>query len=127
MKKMFLAALGAVVGILLFSLFNSVAFEGITQERLCGNAGFFGPSIAYAGNESPYGGSQGGTYGEKQQVTTKKEARRLLRDFFSKKGVTIGDIREKQYYFEADILDSKGKVVDKVIVDKRTGRIRSIY
>ena len=127
MKKLFLSGLGAVTGLLLFTLLNGVASDGITQGRLCRDAGFFGPAYAYAGDEGPYGGSQGGTYGEKQQVTTKEEARGLLKDYFSKKDVSIGEIREKQYYFEADILDAKGKVIDKVIVDKRTGRIRSIY
>jgi hypothetical protein len=126
MKKLFLSSLGAVAGLLLLTLLNGVAAGGNTYGRLCGDR-LFGPSCAYAGEEGPYGGSQGGTYGEKQQVTTKEEAKRLLKDYFSRRDVNIGEIREKQYYFEADILDGKGKVVDKVIVDKRTGRIRSIY
>lgn len=127
MKKMFLSGLGAVAGFLLFILLNWVASDSIIHARFWDNAGFFRPSCAYAADEGPYGGSQGGTYGEKQQVTTKEEAKKLLKDYFSKKNVTIGEIRERQYYFEADIVDSKGKVFDKVIVDKRTGRIRSIY
>lgn len=127
MKGMLLQCLGAVAGILLFSLLSGVARDGISQGLFCRDASLLGASYAYAGEESPYGGSQGGTYGEKQRVTTRKEAKRLLNDYFSKKNVTIGQIREKQYYFEADVLDTKGKVVDKVIVDKRTGRIRSIY
>jgi hypothetical protein len=128
MKEMsFFSSLGAIAGVLLFALLNGIASDGITLGRICREAAFFGPSYAYAGDEGPYGGSQGGTYGEKQQVTTKEEAKKLLMDYFSKKDVTIGEIREKQYYFEADILDGKGKVIDKVIVDKRTGRIRSIY
>ncbi|MEJ2695062.1 MAG: hypothetical protein P8013_00275 [Candidatus Sulfobium sp.] len=126
MKGMVLSGLSAIAGFLLLGLLNGIASDGITPGLLCRGGGFFGTSNAYAG-EGPYGGSQGGTYGEKQQVTTKKEARKLLQDYFSKKDVTIGEIREKQYYFEADVLDSRGKVIDKVIVDKRTGRIRSIY
>ncbi len=126
MKKLVLSGLGAVAGLLFFTLLNGVALGGNIHGRFCGD-GFFGASCAYAGDEGPYGGSQGGTYGEKQQVTTRDEAKRLLKDYFSQKNVTIGEIREKQYYFEADIMDAKGKVIDKVIVDKRTGRIRSIY
>lgn len=127
MKHLFLQRLGAVAGLLLFTLLNGVASNCVTHGRFHSDAGFFGPSYAYAGEESPYGGSQRGTYGEKQRVTTKEEARKLLRDYFSKKNVTIGRIRERQYYYEADILDSKGRIIDKVIVDKRNGRIRSIY
>lgn len=118
---------GAVAGFLLFVLLNWVASAGIAPGSFSGKNGFFGPSCAYAAEEGPYGGSQRGTYGEKQQVTTKEQAKAILKDYFSKKDVTVGSIREKQYYFEADILDGRGKVVDKVIVDKRTGRIRSIY
>ena len=52
---------------------------------------------------------------------------KVLKEYFSKKDVRIGEIRERKLYFEADILDKDNRVVDKVIVDKRTGRIRSIY
>ncbi|MEJ2682870.1 MAG: hypothetical protein P8Z71_00550 [Candidatus Sulfobium sp.] len=127
MKGIFLSCLGAVAGLLLFSLLSGVACDGISQGLFWRDAALLGVSYAYAGEESPYGGSQGGTYGEKQRVNTKADAKKLLNDYFSKKDVSIGRIRERQYYFEADVLDSKGKVVDKVIVDKRTGRIRSIY
>jgi hypothetical protein len=85
------------------------------------------PSASAADEKIPYGRSQSGVYGEKTKVSTKEAARRILKEYFSGKNVTIGQIREKDYYFEADILDSHGKIVDEVIVDKRTGRIRSIY
>ena len=49
-----------------------------------------------------------------------------MQDYFSKEGVTVGRVVERQGYFEADILDGKGKVMDRVIVNKRNGRIRSI-
>jgi hypothetical protein len=129
MKQKVLLGLGAVAGLFLFTLLNSTVFDRTEYGRLCRDAGLAGPSPAYAAeqNEGPYGGSGGGTYGEKQRVGTKDDANRVLREYFSKKDVTIGEIREKQYYFEADILDKNGKLVDKVIVDKRTGRIRSIY
>jgi hypothetical protein len=39
----------------------------------------------------------------------------------------VGKIEEKEGYFEADIRDPNGNLMDKTIVDKRTGRIRSIY
>ncbi len=76
---------------------------------------------------SPYGHSKGSTYGEKRTVRTAEEAEDILQNYFSGKSVTIGTIREKKLYFEADILDKNDKKVDSVIIDKRTGRIRSIY
>jgi hypothetical protein len=66
-------------------------------------------------------------YGAKKPVSTLKEAKAALEDFYKDKDVTVGKIEEKDLFFEAEILDKKGKVVDKVIIDKRTGRIRSIY
>lgn len=80
---------------------------------------------------SPYGTYKRGTadsgYGEKRPVSSASEARRVLEGYFSGKGVKVGKVREKDLFFEADIIDRNGEVVDRVIVDKRTGRIRSIY
>ncbi|MCL4491529.1 MAG: PepSY domain-containing protein [Nitrospirae bacterium] len=88
-------------------------------------------STAYAangqGDSSPYGGSKSGAYGEKKAVATAEDARKILKEYFSKKDVEIGEIKEKELYFEAEIRDKNNRPVDKVIVDKRTGRIRSIY
>ena len=90
-------------------------------------------SLTFAGAEdaSPYGGYQKGTaetgYGEKRPVTTIEEARKALTAYFAKKDVKIGDIREQELFFEAEIRDKSNNLVDKVIVDKRTGRIRSTY
>ena len=66
-------------------------------------------------------------YGEKKPVTTEKEARAALEEYYKGKEVEVGEITEKELYFEAEVLDKKGKVTDKVIIDKRTGRVRSIY
>jgi hypothetical protein len=62
-------------------------------------------------------------------VPTPDDARKVIDTYFASQGqkVTIGDIRERRWFFLADILDAEGKLVDRVIVDKRTGRIRSIY
>ncbi|MBI5073714.1 MAG: hypothetical protein HZB62_00855 [Nitrospirae bacterium] len=66
-------------------------------------------------------------FGEKKVVTTAEGALKTLKKHFGKKDVVIGDIAEKELYFEAEIKDRKNMVIDKVIVDKRTGRVRSIY
>jgi len=71
--------------------------------------------------------AQKSDYGAKKPVANEKEARAALEEYFKGKDVTVGKIEEKELFFEAGILDKKGKVVDKVIIDKRTGRIRSIY
>jgi hypothetical protein len=129
MKQKVLLGLGATAGLFIFSLLNNTFFDRTGYGGFCQYARLAGPSQAYASEQDkgPYGGSGGGTYGERQSVGTRADAKKVLTEYFSKRDVTIGEIREKQYYFEADILDKSGKLVDKVIVDKRTGRIRSTY
>lgn len=67
------------------------------------------------------------SYGEKEAVTTAEEAIKALKKHFEKKDIIIGEIIEKELYYETEIRDRNNTVIDKVIVDKRTGRIRSIY
>jgi hypothetical protein len=85
---------------------------------------------AYAGDRHygyyPYGQSGRG-YGQRKAVSNSQEARRLLKDHYSRRDVKIGDVRERELFFEADMRDRRGILVDKVIIDKRTGRIRSMY
>jgi hypothetical protein len=66
-------------------------------------------------------------YGSKKPVTSKDEARAQIEKFYGDKPIKIGPIKEKELFFEADIYDKKNNLIDKVIVDKRTGRVRSIY
>ncbi|MHC1697614.1 MAG: hypothetical protein AB9919_06060 [Geobacteraceae bacterium] len=79
----------------------------------------------------PYGdycdGPGRGWYGAKKGVDSAGEAKRILQDYYANENVTIGKIVKKDYYFEAEILDRNNRIVDRVIVDVRTGRIRSIF
>ncbi len=80
-----------------------------------------------AGEKAPYGISEGGDYGEQKRVTSRGQAQKILEEYFAGKNVKVGGITEKELYFEAEVRDAGGKLVDKVIIDKRSGRIRSIY
>ena len=68
-----------------------------------------------------------GSYGERQEVATAGDARKVLKKHFAGKNVIIGEITERERYFEAEVMDSRSAVIDKVIIDKHTGRVRSIY
>jgi len=85
----------------------------------------------WKGERYPYGdyypGPRQGQYGERKIVRTEVEARNMLRQYFSQHNVTIGEIKGRDGFFEAEIRDRNNVVVDRVIIDKRTGRIRSIY
>ena len=78
----------------------------------------------------PYGAycdrPQSGAYGARRAVATAEEAGRLLREFYRDRPLTVGEIVEKRWYYEAEIMDAKKQVVVRVIVDKRTGRNRSM-
>ncbi len=76
---------------------------------------------------SPYGGPQMGGYGERRAVQSRRDAQRMLNDYYMRRNMRIGQIREGRFYFEADILDRNNRFMDRVIIDKRSGRIRSIY
>jgi hypothetical protein len=83
---------------------------------------------------APYGhycpGMQWGPYGVRKPVTTADQAKQVIEFYLTcnkNQGLTVGNIEEKKWYFEAEILDQDKKATDKVIVDKRSGRIRSIY
>lgn len=61
-------------------------------------------------------------------VRTPAEAREILEKFFmSHRGIKVGRIRERARFFEAEIINRKGMIIDLVLIDKRTGRIRSIF
>lgn len=78
----------------------------------------------------PYGGyckgPRWGWYGAKNPVSSAEDARARLEKFFQGQDVTIGTITEQPLYFKADIKDAGDALIDRVIIDKRTGRIRSI-
>lgn len=60
-------------------------------------------------------------------VRTEKDAKLHLEKFFEGQEVTIGMITPRGRHFFADILDKDRKIIDRVIIDRRTGRIRSLY
>ena len=79
--------------------------------------------------KTPYGDycPMQGWYGARKPVRTADEAKRILQEYFKNEPVVIGNIKEREWFFEAEIKDKNNKLLDIVIVDKRTGRIRSTY
>lgn len=73
------------------------------------------------------GKRKGDCYGASRAVTSVADAREQLLKYFSGQKLSVAAVAEKRWRFEADVLDSRGKVVDRVMIDKRSGRVRSIY
>ena len=79
----------------------------------------------------PYGGyckgPRWGWYGAGRRIKTEGEVRELLAEFLTGTDLVVGEIRDQETYFEVQIRDNAGELVDLLIVDKRTCRIRSAY
>lgn len=73
------------------------------------------------------GKRKGDWYGAKREVRSVDDARALFDAHFSGQNVTVSDIIEKKWCYQADVKNRSGSVIDRVMVDKRFGRIRSIY
>lgn len=73
------------------------------------------------------GKRRGDWYGARQPVANAAEAHAYLRNYFSGQGYTVSEVTEKKWGYMAGIIDKNGTLVDRVMIDKRSGRIRSIY
>ena len=87
------------------------------------------PTIT-AGSEAgiPYGDSCQwcSEYGICREDLGPREAESAISRYFSLRGLAATNMRHKGRFIEADIYRNN-KLIDKVIFDRKTGRIRSIY
>jgi hypothetical protein len=65
-------------------------------------------------------------YGICREDLGSKEAESAIGRYFSMRGLAAKNMRHKGRFIEADIYRNN-KLIDKVIFDRKTGRIRSIY
>lgn len=73
------------------------------------------------------GKRRGDWYGARRPVTGAPEARKLLLHYFAGQEYAVSEVTERRWGFKADLIDKDGTVVDRVMIDKRSGRIRSLY
>jgi hypothetical protein len=77
--------------------------------------------------ESPYGPPQ---YQGPQEPLKEKDVKAMLEHYVQSTrnpNLKVGKITEKDAYFEGEILTKNNALVDKILVDKNTGWMRSIY
>lgn len=126
--------LGLQILLLIFLLLSAIPaaaerFDDRCQPDPQGREQYYGERPGRKGHRT-YGGyckkRHSDHYGARQPLATLQEARQRLRDFY---GLSNGQVilqREVRMGYIADIVDENGVLYDRVIIDKRTGRIRSI-
>ncbi|HPI94063.1 MAG TPA: hypothetical protein PLT09_10370 [Deltaproteobacteria bacterium] len=98
-----------------------------------------GPGMMYGRRGGGYGWGPGGMmgpgYGYRGWRGTagpvdKDQAKLLMERYIASTGnpnLKLGKIMDKDTYYEAEIVTKNGSLVDKLMVDKQTGWIRSVY
>ncbi len=101
--------------ILMSSLFLLLSFSAVYSEHKKRNV-------------TPYGDfcPQCTKYGTCKSSMTHDEARKAMFDYYHKKGLGVEIENKKGRFIKAKIKD-RDKVVDVIIFDRNTGRVRSTY
>jgi hypothetical protein len=77
-----------------------------------------------------YGYGYGPQYWQKEKPLTEDEAREMVENYLKNTrnpNLKLGKVTEKGAYYEADIVTKDNSLVDKILVDKYTGWMRSAY
>ena len=87
-------------------------------------------SPAYAGDTAitPYGDycKECTTYGKCKNPLTLKQSLSAIEQYYKEKGYAVKNHLQKGRFVEAEIYDGY-KLIDKVLFDRHTGRIRSVF
>jgi hypothetical protein len=85
----------------------------------------------YQGGYGPqYGAPTGPQYQQESKPLTEKDVKAMLENYVQSTrnpNLKLGKITDKEHYFEAEILTKDNALVDKILVDKQTGWMRSTY
>jgi len=77
-----------------------------------------------------YGYGYGPQYQQPQKPLEEKDAKAILENYLRSTrnpNLKLGKIEDKGNVFEGEILTKNDSLVDKILVDKNTGLIRSVY
>jgi hypothetical protein len=124
--------------VLLFSVLSLsvLAFASYGGEaRAQMGPGMMGPGMMGPGMMGPgYGGQYGPQYGPQYQQSRKpleeKDAKAIVENYIQSTrnpNLKLGKIKDMGNGFEAEILTKDNSLADKILVDKGSGWMRSIY
>ena len=138
MKKSMVFGLAVVVAVMLGlgSLYAQPMGPGMIGQRGGWGPGYGPPQ--QRGWYCPRGGSwgmgpgygYGPQYEQPQKPLKKSDAEAMVKNYLSSVGnpnLKLGKIEEKGNAFEANIVTKDNSLVDKIVVDKNTGWMRSAY
>jgi hypothetical protein len=98
--------------------------------------GMMGPGMMGPGGQHGYGPGYGQGYGygpqyqQPQKPMKKSDAETILKNYLAyarNPNLKLGKITDKGDSFEAEIVTKDNSLVNKLLVDKRTGWLRSAY
>jgi hypothetical protein len=102
--------------------------NGITGGGQMGRG--MGSGMGNPGYGNQYGPEFGPQYQQPQKPLEKKDARAILENYLNSKrnpNLKLGKIEDKGNAFEAEILTKNDSLVDRILVDKNNGGMRSAY
>jgi hypothetical protein len=91
--------------------------------------GMMGPGYG-PGYDPGYGPQYGPQYQQPQKPMDEKDAKAIVEDYLASMrnpNLKLGKIEDKGNAFEAEVLTKDNSLVDKILVDKYTGWMRSVY
>ena len=140
MKKLILCSL---VGALAILLANSPMDAQAMDSGMMDSGGYrgydMGPGMMGSGGYQTYGMDQGMMgpdynngphFGQNQTNLDKKDAEKIFADYLQTRhnpNLKLGKIKDEGSFFEANLLTQDNSLVDRLMVDKDTGRVRSAY
>jgi hypothetical protein len=89
-----------------------------------------GPGMMGRGYGKRYDEPGESYYGQYREPLNEKDVKTRIEnmlEYSRNPNLKVGEIEDKGDYFEAEITTKDGSLVDKLLVDKDTGRMRSVY
>ena len=86
------------------------------------------PVLSFEEYQKPYGEfcPVCSSYGVCTEYLSESQSREAIVTYYERKGVSVGQMNFRGRFVEVEIFKN-GQMLDKVLFDRKTGRIRSIY
>jgi len=136
MKKLLLiAGLVLITGLFFYTIegIAQMGGRGMMGGGMMGSGGMgsgMGGNSGMMGSGKPSDSQYGPDYRQQQNPLKEDDARSILENYLKSKGnpnLRLGQITDRGNVFEGEIVTRDDSLVDKILVDKNTGSLRSVY